>query len=106
METVIGATEARIHFGELMRHVTEKDQAVVVERDGRPQVVVLSVAAYERLRASAGQQGWQNALERAAAVAARIAARRGGQPLPPADEMVREARETRDDQLDGALGLR
>jgi prevent-host-death family protein len=105
METVIGATEARIHFGELMRHVTEKDQAVVVERDGRPQVVVLSVAAYERLRASAGQQGWQNALERAAAVAARIAARRGGQPLPPADEMVREARETRDDQLDGALGL-
>jgi prevent-host-death family protein len=105
MERVIGATEARVHFGELMRQVTEKEQTVVVERDGRPQVVVLSVAAYERLRAAAGLHGWQNALERAAEVSARIAARRGGQ-LPPADEMVREAREARDEQLDSALGLR
>jgi prevent-host-death family protein len=66
METVIGATEARIHFGELMRQVIEKDQAVVVERDGKPQVVVMSVAAYERLRATAGRARWQDALERAA----------------------------------------
>jgi prevent-host-death family protein len=50
MERVIGAAEARVHFGELMRQVTEKEQTVVVERDGTPQVVVLSVAAYERLR--------------------------------------------------------
>ena len=106
METVIGATEARIHFGELMRQVTEKEQAVVVERDGRPQVVVLSVAAYERLCAAAGRASWEDALERAAEVSARITARRGGRPLPPADEILREAREVRHDQLDSALGLR
>jgi prevent-host-death family protein len=105
MERVIGATEARVHFGELMRQVTEKEQAVVVERDGRPQVVVLSVAAYERLRAAAGSARWEDALERAAEVSARITARRG-QPLPAADEMLREAREARHDQLDSALGLR
>jgi prevent-host-death family protein len=106
MKSVIGATEARVHFGELMRQVTEKGQAVVVERDGRPQVVVLSVAAYERLRAAAGRASWEDALERAAEVAAVIAAHRGGQPLPPPDEMLREAREERDEQLDSALGLR
>jgi prevent-host-death family protein len=106
MESVIGATEARVHFGELMRQVTEKEQVVVVERDGAPQVVVLSVAAYERLRAAAGREGWEDVLGRAAEVSARIAARRGGQPLPPADEMIREAREARHDQLDSALGLR
>ena len=106
MERVISATEARVHFGELMRQVTDKEQAVVVQRDGRPQVVVLSVTAYERLRSAAGQSGWQNALERAEELAARIEARRRGQPLPPADEMVGEAREARHDQLDSALGLR
>jgi prevent-host-death family protein len=106
MERVIGATEARVHFGELMRQVTEKEQAVVVERDGKPQVVVLSVAAYERLRAAGGRPGWENALERAAEVSARIETRRGGQPLPPPDEMLKEAREARHDELDDALGLR
>jgi prevent-host-death family protein len=105
MDRVIGATEARVHFGALMRQVTEKEQAVVIERDGTPQVVVLSVAAYERLRTAAAQQAWQNVLQRAAEVAARIAARRGNQPLPPADEMLREAREARDEQLNGELGV-
>jgi hypothetical protein len=79
---------------------------VVVERDGRPQVVVLSVAADDRLRAAAGRASWEDALERAAEVSARITARRSGQPLPPADEMIREAREARHDQLDSALGPR
>lgn len=106
MERVIGATEARVHFGELMRQVAEREQTVVVERDGKPQVVVLSVAAYERLRAAAGRASWEDALEQAAQVAARIAAHRGGQPLPPADQMIREAREARDEELDSTLGLR
>jgi prevent-host-death family protein len=103
MDNVIGATEARVHFGELMRQVTEEERVVVVQRDGTPQVVVLSVAAYERLRSAAGRE---DVLGRAAELSARIAARRGGQPLPPADEMIREAREARHDQLDSALGLR
>ena len=106
MERVIGATEARVHFGELMRQVTEKEQAVIVERDGKPQVVVLSVAAYERLRAAAGRASWEDALERAAEVSAQVEARRSGLPLPPADEILREAREARHEQLDSALGLR
>ncbi len=46
----MSATEARVHFGELMRRVVEGQEPVIVERGGKPKVVVLSVAEYERLR--------------------------------------------------------
>ena len=49
MSKTMSATEARIHFGELMRHVTEQKEPVFVERAGKPQVVVISVAEYEQL---------------------------------------------------------
>ena len=45
----ISATEAKNRFGRLLRDVTLSDEAVVVERDGKPVAVVLSIAAYERL---------------------------------------------------------
>jgi prevent-host-death family protein len=51
MERRMNATEARIRFGELMRWVVESREPVIVERQGRPHVVVLSVDTYERLLA-------------------------------------------------------
>jgi prevent-host-death family protein len=45
MEHVVSATEARIHFGELMRRAVEKQVPTIVERGGEPHVVILSVAA-------------------------------------------------------------
>ncbi len=51
MERRMSATEAHIRFGELMRWVVESQEPVVVERQGQPHVVVLSVDAYERLLA-------------------------------------------------------
>jgi prevent-host-death family protein len=42
MERVVGATEARIRFGELMRRVAEQKTCVIVERGGKPWVVVLT----------------------------------------------------------------
>ena len=44
----IQATEARVHFGQLMRRVCIQGP-VLVERAGQSLVVVLSVADYERL---------------------------------------------------------
>lgn len=105
MERVIGATEARVHFGELMRTIVEQNQVVVVERDGLPQVVVLSVETYRKLQANEQGPAWQIALARASAIGERIAARRGT-PLPPVDHTLQEAREARDAQLDAAMGLR
>lgn len=104
MERVVSATEARIRFGELMRWVVESQKPVIVERGGKPHVVVLSVAKYERLKAAHESDSWREALARAIQVGAKIRARRGGQPLtPPPEEIIRQMREERDEQL---LGLR
>ena len=51
MERTMSATEARRHFGELLRCVVEDRTPVIVERGGTPQVVFLSLAEYERLLA-------------------------------------------------------
>jgi len=40
MDKTISATQARIHFGEVMQDA--QNGPVIVERDGKPQVVILS----------------------------------------------------------------
>jgi prevent-host-death family protein len=101
MKRVISATKARIRFGELMRRVVEEGAPVVVERGGRPQVVILSVAEYERLRAGQeAQTDWKDLVEQARS---KIRAELGERPLPPAEDIIRQLREERDEQL---LGLR
>ena len=49
MQRTMSATEARIRFGELMRHVVEKQEPVIVEHSGKPCVVVISVDKYQQL---------------------------------------------------------
>lgn len=100
MEHKVTATNARIHFGEVMRQVTEKGEPIIVERAGKPQVVIISVDAYEKMKAAQQQVSWQETLARAIQVGARIKARRGGQPLTPPEDVVSQVREERDAQLD------
>jgi prevent-host-death family protein len=100
MEQKITATNARIHFGEVMRQVTEEGRPVIVERAGRPQVVIMSVDAYEKIKAAQQQMGWQETLARAIEVGAQIKARRGDQPLTPPEDVVSQVREERNAQLD------
>lgn len=96
MERTVSATEARIRFGQLMQQVVESKRPIVVERGGKPHVVVLSVAEYERLRAVDQRENWREKLEQVIEVGARINARRGGHPLTPAEEVIRQIREGRD----------
>ena len=97
MGRVITATEARIHFGELIRDVVEKQQAVIVERGGKPQVVVLSINEYENLLAGQAQrEDWRTLLAQAHE---RIRADLGDQQLPPPEDIIRKMREERDAQL-------
>jgi prevent-host-death family protein len=94
MERIISATEARIHFGELLREVVENQQPIIVERGGKPQVVVLSIREYEYLLAGqARREDWQYLLAQAHE---RIRAELGGRQLPPPEEIIREMREERD----------
>lgn len=95
METIISATEARVHFGELMRRVVEHDEPVIVERGGKPEVVVISIAEYTRLRT----QRYGNWLERADRLREQIHAKLGDRLLPPSEEVIRQMREERDAQL-------
>jgi len=49
----VAATWARTHFGQLMREVVRTKEHFIVERDGMPTVVILSVPEYERLQRQA-----------------------------------------------------
>jgi prevent-host-death family protein len=90
MERVVTATEARIRFGELMRWAVESQQPVIVERGGRPHVVVLSVTKYERLLADQQEQApWRELVHRARE---QIRAELGERELPPPDEVIRQMR--------------
>lgn len=102
MERVVSATEARIRFGELMRRVVESKEPIIVERGGKPYVVVLSIEEYNRLQAAQSREAWRETLEEVLQLGARIKARRGGHPLiPPPEEVIRELREERNAHLTG-----
>ncbi len=98
MEKKISATEARIHFGALIRKVKEEQQPYIVERDGEPYVVLLAAEAYARLKQNR-EPDWREALSQARQLREKMAARRGDMPLPDPAEMIREMREDRTRQL-------
>lgn len=100
MERTISATEARIHFGELLRRVVEDDETVIVERSGEPQVVVISVDAYKRLGQTDDDPDWRKRLRRAHELIRRDL---DGRELPPVEEIIRQMREERDEQILAAV---
>ena len=96
MGRVVSATEARIHFGELMRQAVKGHEPIIVERDGKSHVVILSVAAYERLLKGQQQEDWKDLVDQARM---QIQFELGGRELPPPEEIVRQMREERDARL-------
>lgn len=97
MKKTVSATEARIHFGELMRAAVEQSDTIVVERSGTPQVVILPIAEYDRLCEGREQpEEWEVLLDRAHEL---IRQRHGDQVMPDAAEVIRLGREERDAEL-------
>ena len=97
MERTMSATEARIHFGEVMRHVVERGEPVIVERGGKPLVVVIGVDEYERLLAERQEQtDWRELVRQARQ---QVRADLGERHLMPSEEVLRQTREERDEQL-------
>jgi prevent-host-death family protein len=94
MEHIITATQARIHFGEVMRRA--KQGPVIVERDGVQEVVVISKQTYDQLTATGSTPDWRQLLKEAHQS---IRAAIGDRQLPDPAEMLRLAREERDEQL-------
>jgi prevent-host-death family protein len=98
MQKTISATQARIHFGEIMKRA--KVAPVVVERGGKAEVVVLSKKAYDRLIAANTQTDWQEKID---ALHNRIRVELAGRTLPDPVELLRQGRDERDEQLLNSL---
>lgn len=97
MERTISATQARIRFGELMEQVVENEEAVIVERDGIPRVVVVSLSAYERMKGGISTwERWETDLGR---FQERLRIELGGRELPSAVDIIHQMRAERDEQL-------
>jgi prevent-host-death family protein len=98
MSRVVSASEARNHFGRLMRRVVAEQEPIVVEDDGKPQIVLLPVEPYERLSAGEVRPSgeWNELVDEALA---EIEAALGDRPVPPAEQIIAEMREERDAQL-------
>ncbi len=100
MERIVSATEARSRFGELMRRAVESQEPVIIERAGKPYVVILSFEEYHKLRTGRPHEDWQDTLEEVLRLGVQIKARKKGQSLTPApEEIIRELREERNAQL-------
>ncbi len=100
MQRTMSATEARIHFGELMRHAVEQQEPVVVEHSGKPHVVVLSVDKYQQLLAAQEErEDWRELVRQ---TREQVRADLGERELTPSEDVLREMREERDEQF-GAL---
>jgi prevent-host-death family protein len=105
IERTVTATEARVHFGELLDAVAEKGDAVIVERAGRPLAVVVPIDEWRRRSPDAGGR-WTgvDGMMRAHWAYMR---EKHGDTLNDIDwaEEIRAGREERDEQiLDAVLG--
>ena len=98
MDRTVTATEARIHFGELMRRA--KSGPVIVERDGKADVVVISKQEYDQLVAASSPPDWRQLLKEAHES---VRAALGNRQLPDPAEIIRQGREERDEQLLNSL---
>lgn len=108
MARTISATEARIHFGEVLRGVSEERATYLVERSGTPIAVVIPVEEYEALRQhEQGEYVRPEWLEEIYRVGREWAASRKGMPPIDWDAIIHDSREERDAQLlDGVFGYK
>lgn len=95
MERKVTATEARVHFGELMQSVVKDQNPIIVEKSGKPQVVILAVEHYQRLQEDQNQN-WLSQLEETHAL---IVKDLKGKALPDPSDVIRQQRDERDAQL-------
>jgi len=98
MNRTVTATEARVHFGELMRRA--KSGPVIVERDGKADVVVISKQEYDRLVENVPKPDWWSMVEE---LHAKLRVELAGRTLPDPAEIIRQGREERDEQLFNSL---
>ena len=96
MAHTISATEAQAEFDELMELIVENDDTVVVEQDGVPRLVFMSVTAYRQFSSKASWESWEAQL---AELHHELRPMLGDSELPSSVEIIQTMREERDEQL-------
>jgi prevent-host-death family protein len=100
-ERTISATEARVHFGELLDSVRARLDIVYIQRSGVPQAVVVPVEVWERLQQK--EDPWTAAARRMEAYWKYMDEEREAGRIKDVDidieEIIRKGREERDEQL-------
>lgn len=94
MKYTVSATDARIRFGEIMRRAQKGP--VIVERSGKPEVVVISKQEYDQLVGHSPPKDWRKMLDE---LHKRLRVELAGRTLPEPEEIIRQGREERDEQL-------
>lgn len=95
----ITATEARVHFGEVLRKANECNEPIFIEKAGKHVAVLLSPPEYQRLK-SGVEQDWMERVRKAQQLFENP--HRPGFEADAA-EMIRADRDERDAQLDEDL---
>lgn len=100
MTRTVSATEARVHFGKLLRGIAEEGATYVVERDGQEIAVVLPVDEYQRLTSRTTESHWRARLKESQELFRQTFR---GKDLPDPDELINLGREERDSAIFGDL---
>jgi prevent-host-death family protein len=75
MSKTVSAVDAERRFGELLGYVTEQGDEVIIERHGKPAVVIISASAFEEVEALRDRLRRLEALERLRRLQEEVSAR-------------------------------
>jgi prevent-host-death family protein len=102
-ERTISATEARVHFGEVLDSVVKNMDVVYVQRGGRLAAVIVAIEEWKRHQQH--KDPWDGFMEEMEEHWALLAEERKAGRLKDFDaaELIRAGREERDEQLLGNL---
>lgn len=81
----VSATEARVHLGEVLDDLVRGGDEVVIERNGEPVAVLMSIQQRDAL---ARRNNAEALLARADRTRAMVARWLNGRPFPDADELI------------------
>lgn len=99
MGRTISATEARVHFGEIVRSANETNQPIFIEKAGKEVAVLLSPYEYRRL-VETKDDDWLELVQESQRI---FAKNRTSELERNAAELICADRKERDAQLDEAL---
>lgn len=92
MAREVSATEAKNRLGALLGWVTEENDEVIIEHQGKPRAVIMSIAEYEKIKVEREQRRRAEALERIQRLREEISARNSDMTPEQVEEFANRVR--------------